>query len=230
MSIKEAIILAGGFGTRLRPIISDVPKPMAPIVDRPFLEILIERFSQKGIQHFVISTGYKSSIIETYFKDKYDDIKISFSYEKNPLGTGGGVKLAMRKIIGDAALVMNGDTFFDVDLAKLNEFIPIKYPVIFGRKVQDVSSYGHFILEGERVLHYKEKKGSGSGFINGGVYFLPKDMFDKFENGQKFSLERDVFVQLNQNNPGHVIVSDGFFIDIGLPETYRIAQHLLANN
>ena len=229
MSVKEAIILAGGFGTRLKPVVSDVPKPMAPIKNRPFLEILIECFSQKGIQHFVISTGYRSEIIETYFKDKYDHIKISFSKEKEPLGTGGGIKLAMRKIIGDTALVMNGDTLFDVDLGKLDKFMPLKHPVIFGRKVSDVSRYGHFILDGEHVLHYQEKTGSGSGLINGGVYFLPKDMFDQFEIGQNFSLEKNIFGQFNESNPAHVIVSNSFFIDIGLPRSYQLAQNILEN-
>lgn len=229
MSVKEAIILAGGFGTRLQSVVSDVPKPMAPIADKPFLEILIERFSQKGIQHFVISTGYKSSVIETYFKGRYSHIKISFSHEKEPLGTGGGIKLAMDKIVGDAALVMNGDTLFDVNLGKLNKFIPLKYPVIFVRKVQDVSLYGHFTIEGEHVLSYQEKTGIGEGFINGGVYFLPKDIFDLFETEQNFSLEKDIFTYLNQNNPAFVIASDGFFVDIGLPETYQMAKNMLVN-
>ena len=230
MSVKEAIILAGGSGTRLQSVVSDVPKPMALIGQTPFLEILIERFHQKGIEHFIISTGYKADIIRSHFANKYTDIKISFSHEKQPLGTGGGIKLAMQKVIGDDVIVMNGDTLFDVDLTTLNRFIPCKYPVIFGRQVDDVSSYGHFVLDGEILTQYKEKEGHGSGLINGGVYLLPKIAFDHFDEGRNFSIEKDYFMTLTNNNPARVILAYDFFIDIGLPETYELAQKILPDH
>ena len=208
MSVKEAIILAGGFGTRLQSVVSDVPKPMALIGQKPFLEILIERFHQKGIEHFIISTGYKSDIIRSYFTNMYSDIKVSFSHEEQPLGTGGGIKLAMQKAIGDDVLVMNGDTLFDVDLTALDRFIPCKYPVIFGRQVDDVSSYGHFILDGEILTQYKEKEGRGPGLINGGVYLLPKTAFDHIDDG--VPIEKDYFMKLNKDNAARVILAHIF--------------------
>lgn len=227
MQVTEAIILAGGKGTRLRSVISDVPKPMAKIQDVPFLEILIENFHAKGIRHFILSVGYMADTILEYFKDKYPSLDISFSLENKPLGTGGATRRAFEHVRGQFALVLNGDSLFDVQIEELNHFGSDDLPIIFGRHVNDVSRYGHFMYEGKEIHNYKEKEGCGPGYINGGVYVLGKDTLRSFPADQYFSIESDYFSKFSKKNSATLISSDDYFIDIGLPESYRKAQEEL---
>lgn len=224
MQVTEAIILAGGKGTRLRSVVSDAPKPMARIQDRPFLEILIENFYAKGIRHFVLSVGYMANIIVDHFKEKYPSLDISFSLEDEPLGTGGAIRRAFKKVKGEVALVLNGDSFFDVQLDELNDYDTVDLPIIFGRHVDDVSRYGQFLYEGNKILRYLEKKGHGPGYINGGLYVLGKDTLQSFHADHNFSIESDYFSKFSENNSATIIFSSGYFIDIGLPESYQRAQ------
>ncbi len=229
MIIKEAIILAGGKGTRLRSLVHDVPKPMALIRGKPFLEILIETFYVKGIDHFILSVGYLSDVIIEHFTSKYPNIRISFSVEEEALGTGGAIRLALEKLEGEHSLVLNGDSLFDVDLDELEQFRPFNAPVIFGRQVNDVGRYGQFIFKGNRIEQYLEKQGHGSGYINGGVYVLAKNSLHEFPLHKKFSIETDFFSQFSPLKPAHFIISDDYFIDIGIPESYQRAQEELKN-
>lgn len=224
MLVKEGIILAGGKGTRLRSVVADVPKPMADICGKPFLEILIDHFHAKGIKHFVLSVGYLSDIIVRHFEQKYPTIPISFSLEDEPLGTGGGIRLAFEHIIGEYALIINGDSLFDVDLNKLKSFTSTDLPIIYGRLVDDVSRYGHFLYENNKIYHYVEKQGHGPGYINGGIYALKRDTLSSFPLHQKFSIETEFFSQFSKENPATIILSEDYFIDIGLPESYQAAQ------
>jgi D-glycero-alpha-D-manno-heptose 1-phosphate guanylyltransferase len=117
--LNEAIILAGGFGTRLKEVISDIPKPMAPVNGKPFLAWILLYLKKYGIEKVTFSTGHLSEKIEEYFGSEYDGIKIVYAHEKTPMGTGGGIKLAVQKSQSHTLLVLNGDSFFDVDI---NEF------------------------------------------------------------------------------------------------------------
>lgn len=227
MQVKEAIILAGGRGTRLRSVVMDVPKPMADICGQPFLKILIEHFYTKGIEHFVLSVGYLSNIIVGYFENKYPTIHISFSLEDKPLGTGGAIRIAFEHIRGEHALIINGDSLFDVDLNKLEPFTYADLPIIYGRLVDDVSRYGHFLYENNKVHRYVEKQGHGSGYINGGIYVLRRDTLSSFPLNQKFSIETEFFSQFSKESPATIIFSEGYFIDIGIPESYQAAQEEL---
>ena len=223
--LTEAIILAGGKGTRLRSEVSDVPKPMAKIGDKPFLEILIESFYKKGIRRFVLSVGYMFEVITDHFFSKYDDIDLIFVLEPMPLGTGGAIKLALDYIQSDKALVLNGDTLFDVDLKQLISFLSDKRSsVIFTRDTDDISRYGVFIHEKGKILGYKEKGRTGRGCINGGIYLLRKNILDKFDYNKKFSFEEEFLTELDTSDDFHLIISDGYFIDIGVPEDYLRAQ------
>ena len=224
MFIKEAIILAGGKGTRLRSVIKNIPKPMATISGKPFLEILIELFENKGIEHFIISVGYLSDHIIDYFKQKKLNVKITFSVEKEPLGTGGAIRLAMNKIKGDYALILNGDSYFNVELNALNLMQDVKKPIIFCRYANDVSRYGKVIVNGNKIEKFAEKNSNGPGIINGGVYILPKKMFENYPLHTNFSIESELSKNLTKNNYARAIVSDGYFIDIGIPEDYKRAQ------
>jgi len=227
MRIKEAIILAGGKGTRLRSVVSDAPKPMARIQDRPFLEILIENFHDKGITHFILSVGYMADTIVEHFKEKYPNLDISFSVENKLLGTGGAIRRAFEQVKGQFALVLNGDSLFDVQIEELNLFNADDLPIIFGRHVDDVTRYGHFLYEGNKIHHYLEKQGYGPGYINGGVYVLGKDTLHSFPADQNFSIESDYFSKFSEKNSATIIFSSGYFIDIGLPESYQRAQEEL---
>lgn len=227
MQVAEAIILAGGKGTRLRSVVSDAPKPMAMIQDRPFLEILIENFYAQGITHFVISVGYMADIIVDHFKEKYPNLDVSFSMEDEPLGTGGAIRRAFEQVKGQFALVLNGDSLFDVQLEELEPYSAVDLPIIFGRHVDDVTRYGCFLYKGNKIHHYLEKQGHGPGYINGGVYVLGKDALHSFPADQNFSIESDYFSKFSSGNTATIIFSDGYFIDIGLPESYQLAQEEL---
>lgn len=227
MQVKEAIILAGGKGTRLRSVVSDVPKPMASICGKPFLEILVEHFHTKGIAHFILSVGYRSDDIIKHFDKKYPKLEISFSLENEPLGTGGAIRLAFEHVKGQHALVLNGDSLFDVNLNKLEPFASVDLPIIYGRHVDNVSRYGHLLYEDNKIHRYVEKQGQGAGYINGGVYILGKDTLLSFQLKQKFSIETDFFGQFSEENSATIVFSDGYFIDIGIPESYQKAQEEL---
>lgn len=227
MQVKEAVILAGGKGTRLRSVVPDLPKPMASICGKPFLDILIEHFHAKGIVHFVLSVGYMSDDIIRHFDKKYPKLEISFSVENAPLGTGGAIRLAFEHVKEQHALILNGDSLFDVDLKTLELFAAADFPIIFARHVDDVSRYGQLLHENNKIYRYIEKQGQGAGEINGGVYVLAKENLSSFALNQKFSIETDVFGQFSDKNRATIAFSDGYFIDIGIPESYQKAQEEL---
>ena len=117
--VKEAVILAGGFGTRLQSVVADVPKPMAPVNGKPFLQYILDYCIKQGIERVVLSTGYKHEVIFSFFGTQYNTITIQYAHEQEPLGTGGGIQFALQKCIDENVVVLNGDTFFDVDLQAL---------------------------------------------------------------------------------------------------------------
>lgn len=226
--ITEAIILAGGEGTRLRSEVHNIPKPMAPILGKPFLEILIELFHKKGIRHFVLSLGYKSEYIINHFSKRYKDIKISFSIEEKKLSTGGAIRLATTLLKTNHALILNGDSIFDIDIPKINlTSLNSKNLIIFGRDVEDASRYGVLLHRNGIVTHYGEKSQEGPGCINAGIYIISKYFLDEFELNTEFSIEKDFFSKITENDQVRLIIANNYFIDIGSPEDYRRAQREL---
>lgn len=226
--IKEAIILAGGLGTRLKGVVKEVPKSMALINGRPFLEYQLNYLESWGINRVILSVGYKSEIISNHFKDKYKSIEIEYSYEDEPLGTGGGIKKAFEKVKGQYAFVFNGDTFFDVDLQKLNKFRKKKNAdvLLVLRFVDDIKRYGAISYDAENIItDFSEKnKKSGEGYINGGIYLIDKNYFQKFDLPEKFSIEKDFFEKYHKSNNFYAFYSSSYFRDIGIPEDYYKAQ------
>ena len=179
--LKEAIILAGGFGTRLQSVVSDVPKPMAPINNVPFLNYMFDYLKFFKIEHVVLSTGYLSEKISEYYKNEFHGIKISYTKEETPLGTGGGIRLAMEKCTTKNVLVLNGDSFFDVNLQAyypLHAQYNSDYTLAL-RKVPNAARYGTIKLSDTSAIKaFKEKDGvEQDGLINGGVYILNRDLF-----------------------------------------------------
>ena len=225
----EAIVLAGGFGTRLRDVVSDVPKPMAPIGDKPFLNILLSRLAHKGFKHVILAIGYLAEKITSYFGDSFKDMDISYVVEDEPLGTGGAIRLAMTKAKGDYVFVLNGDTFLDADFGALDAlWTEHNQPIMVARHVADIARYGALIIRDSRLCGYLEKGQLGAGTINAGCYVIPVKALDMYEVGKTFSIESDYFEKIYNDLFIRVALTDGHFIDIGIPEDFKRAQSELA--
>ncbi len=227
--IKEAILLAGGFGTRLQKAVPDLPKPMAPVNGRPFIEYILDYYIQYNFNKFILSVGYKHEAFATHFANGYKGCEIIFAIEKEPLGTGGGIKKALDSVATPEVLVLNADTFFELDLIglylshkKTNADLTIAL-----RQMNDTGRYGSVeIDEDHRVTGFTEKcTTSKPGYINGGIYLLKKDIFNNLDLPDKFSMEKDFLeVYYNALKIGG-FPSKGYFLDIGIPEDYEKAQH-----
>ena len=196
--LKEAIILAGGFGTRLQAVVSDVPKPMAPINNEPFLNYVFDYLKHYHIEHVVLSTGYLADKISDCYKNEYRGIKISYTKEETPLGTGGGIRLAMTKCYTSDVLVLNGDSFFDVNITDhFNNHISKQADCSLAlRKVFNASRYGTILLGiGNAIETFKEKNNiEQTGLINGGVYILNRKLYlSKTNEAVPFSIEKDFY-------------------------------------
>jgi D-glycero-alpha-D-manno-heptose 1-phosphate guanylyltransferase len=226
----EAIVLAGGFGTRLRSVVSDVPKPMAPIAGRPFLEILLENLASKGIHRTVVSLGYLSNVISDHFGAEFCGMEVDYVVESSPLGTGGAIRLAMDACTQDAVFVFNGDTFLDVDLAEVQStWQTTGLPVVVAKYVPDTARYGGVEMTDGLLSRFIEKGRTGPGLINVGCYLLGRHQLDRFSVGDPFSIEVDFLTPEAAKSKVAVAVTDALFIDIGLPEEYALAQTLLGD-
>ncbi len=217
----QAIILAGGFGTRLQSVVSDVPKPMAPINGKPFLEYLLDELYCQGFNKVVLAVGYKKEIIKNHFGNNYKNIEIVYSVEDEPLGTGGCVKKAMELIDDDYVFVLNGDTMFKIDFNKMTRTNSLS---IACKKMSKFERYGNVIIDDSIIKSFEEKKYVDEGYINGGIYYLPKDFFKKYTLPMKFSMEKDVFEKYVDELEINAYISNDYFIDIGIPEDYNKAQ------
>ena len=217
----EAIILAGGFGTRLSTVVSDVPKPMAPIKGRPFLEYLLDDLNEKGINRIILAVGYKKEIIKSHFKEKYKNIDIVYSDEDIPLGTGGAIKKALTLTKDEDIFIINGDTFFDVDLKEMYQFQKKNSSklTLAIKEMEKFDRYGSLILEGDKIIKFEEKKYVNKGYINGGIYLINKELLKK-EEKESFSFEKDILENESLKIEKYGYKSKGYFVDIGIPEDY----------
>ena len=233
MKIKEAIILAGGLGTRLREAVPDLPKCMAPVAGKPFLYYVISYFARQGIERFILSLGYKHEIIEDYIASEFGNIDYTFSIEEHPLGTGGAIKLACRQASGKTVLVLNGDTLFRIDLNKL---IPFHHMcaadcTLSLKPMKKFERYGVVRLNNDySIQSFSEKNYYEDGLINGGIYALNVGKFQREDLPEIFSFERDYLEALYKQRRMYGVVQDEYFIDIGIPEDYEKAQIEFAND
>ena len=228
--LQTAIILAGGFGTRLQTVVSNLPKPMAPVNEEPFLNYQLNYLKHYGIKKVILSVGYLAEKIQAYYKSNFNGIEIEYVVETSPLGTGGGIRLGLESCKDEYALVLNGDSFFDVDLhdffkLHINETSEFSLAL---RKVNDSSRYGTIETDdNDRIISFKEKTNiTKEGRINGGVYILNKKLYlNTTPAGNNFSIEKDFFEK--QLNEFHIkgFEFNGYFIDIGIPEDYTQAQY-----
>lgn len=226
----EAIVLAGGFGTRLRQIVSDVPKPMAPVAGRPFLEILLGSLAQKGFSRAVLSLGFMAEKISGHFGARFEGLNLSYVVEGTPLGTGGAIRLAATACAEEHVFIFNGDTYLDLEVERLEQqWQANKHPIVVGRQVPDTTRYGRLVVDGKRITSFAEKGIAGSGLINAGCYVLATDALAQFPLHQPFSIETDYLVPEVRRATVEVFETEGVFIDIGIPEDYARAQTLLAD-
>ncbi len=225
--ISEAIILAGGLGTRLRSEVSDQPKCLAPVNDVPFLSYLIHYLLSMDIRHFVFSLGYKSEKIIDFLNKDFASLSYSLSLEDKPLGTGGAINLACRKVITKDVLVCNGDTLYKADVFSLAEFhAEMNSDCTLALKpMESFDRYGSVSINSSgRVTAFHEKNYCEAGLINGGMYMLNTESFMRQPFEKVFSFERDYLEKLvGQEGAIYGCIQDGFFIDIGIPEDYRRA-------
>lgn len=224
--IKQALILAGGIGSRLGDLTMQTPKPVLEVAGRPFLAYLIWNLKRQGITHVVLSVGYLADTLMQIVGngDEYG-LNITYSVETERLGTGGGVRLAQDHL-DDVFLILNGDTLFDFNYLDLSLHLSDDcLGAVALRRVGDVSRYGSVRLEGGKIRTFGEKTQRGAGIINGGVYLLRKMVLglDWFPDGPN-SIEYDLFPKLAESGRLAGFVYDGFFLDIGLPETLEAAQ------
>ncbi len=226
-----AFVLCGGLGTRLRPVLSDRPKSMALVAGVPFLQLLLESVRSQGVDQVILGTGYMAEQIEDFFRDGHDlAVRIRYSREHEPLGTGGALKLA-EPLLSDPMLVLNGDSHVEWSLAAACELFR-KHDaslVMVLQTVPDVSRYGSVTVAPDgRVNEFVEKgTRAGAGLINAGVYLLRKEIVSALPAGKAISLERDVFPGM-LGGKVYGVVSTGLFIDIGIPADLERAQALLA--
>jgi D-glycero-alpha-D-manno-heptose 1-phosphate guanylyltransferase len=226
----EAIVLAGGLGTRLASRLHGLPKPMAPVAGRPFLEILLNQLHRSGCTRVLLAVGHRHSVIQDHFGASFHGIEIDYAVESVPLGTGGAIRLALAHAREESVLVLNGDTFLDADYAAMLRFHASQGAAVTLALVHrdEVSRYGSVTIESRRVVGFEEKGSSGSGWISAGTYVLQRNLAWPSALPEKFSIERDFFVpEVAQLRPAAYIV-DGFFLDIGIPEDLDCAQSDLA--
>ena len=231
----EAMILAGGLGTRLASRLEGVPKAMAPIAGRPFLEILLLQLHRAGCTRVILSVGYLRQAIHDHFGAAFQGMRLDYSIENSPLGTGGAIRLALAQAAEPSVLVLNGDTFLDADYAAMLRFHAQENATATMAVVHrpDIARYGGVVIEQNHVVAYEEKRRAESGqprsgWINAGAYVLSKDLEWPSGLGEKFSIEKDFFVlEAARLRPAAYEVN-GYFLDIGIPEDFDRAQSELA--
>lgn len=226
----EAIVLAGGLGTRLRQVVADVPKPMAPVAGRPFLEILLASLARKGFSRAILSLGFMAEKISDHFGTRFAGLDLAYVIEDIPLGTGGAIRLALQECNQDHVFIFNGDTFLDLEVQSLEQqWQANAHSIVVGRRVPDTTRYGRLVIDDGRIISFAEKGIAGPGLINAGCYVLAKDALAKFPLNQAFSIETDYWVPEVENVTVEFFLTKGIFIDIGIPEDYARAQTMLAH-
>lgn len=228
----KALILAGGFGVRLKEVIHDRPKVMALINGRPFLEYVLEVLRKDGIKEVVISVGYLGDFIKNHFGDgKKFGVKIDYSEEKYPLGTAGAVRKAQR-FFKETFLVINGDTYLDTDLAQVLSFHESKKTgatIVLAKRKSTLES--GLVLKGRsgKIACFLEKpKKDREGLVNSGYYVFEPNVLKFIRKGKRSSLEKEIFPFLAKKGKLYGIDVEEDFIDVGTPETYQEAQKVLS--
>ncbi len=231
--LDTVIILAGGLGTRLKSVLPDTPKCLAPINNKPFIGLLINFLKKQGINKFIFSLGYKSEAVVEYLDNYFSDTNICYSIESQQLGTGGAIKLALSNVSKEEVLVINGDTFFNNDIKSFYNFHlqhGSKFTIAL-TKVENNNRFGSVVLNKDKqVIAFSEKNLNPSVLINAGQYILNKKAFQNYKTENIFSIELDFFQKntIEKKIVGYEFLSD--FIDIGIPDDLIRAQTFFNKN
>jgi D-glycero-alpha-D-manno-heptose 1-phosphate guanylyltransferase len=227
MAATEAILLAGGLGTRLRDAVPDLPKCMAPVNNQPFLYYVMQWLQQQGISRFIFSLGYKHQVIIDWLEKQYPQLDKVYAIEATPFGTGGAIQLASSKAITNNVVVVNGDTLFNIDIKSLYQFYQQQQAAcaLALKPMTNFSRYGTVTLnENGLISAFKEKQYCDTGLINGGVYLLNRQRFLSLGLPKQFSFEKDYLEAFTNKEKIAGLAMDSYFIDIGIPEDYNKAQ------
>ncbi|MBV9962551.1 MAG: nucleotidyltransferase family protein [Parafilimonas sp.] len=226
MQQSSIIILAGGLGTRLRSVVSDLPKCMAPVNGKPFLDYVINYFQQQCINNIIFSLGYKHEVIEEHISSHFSHLTFHFSIEEEPLGTGGAIKKACSLVNSKNVFVTNGDTLFKANTSALQNFHQQKKAdcTLALKPMKNFDRYGVIELnEDDSIKSFNEKKYYEQGLINGGLYMLNVESFLKESFPEKFSFETAYLEKYYNQHKMFGLIQDEYFIDIGIPEDYAKA-------
>jgi D-glycero-alpha-D-manno-heptose 1-phosphate guanylyltransferase len=227
----QAIVLAGGLGTRLRQTVPDLPKPMAPVAGRPFLAWVLDRLVRAGFDRIVLAVGYRAEIIRGHFGSDYLGVPLTYSIEDKPLGTGGAIGLAAQGVTESPVFVLNGDTFVEVDYGEMWSAHQRSGALMTLAvcRVPDAGRYGTVEIDNGRVRGFREKGIQGAGAINAGTYLLEREIIDMIAPAQVVSFEERVLVAKVAEIRPVAFEATGLFIDIGVPDDYTRAQRLFAS-
>ena len=223
----QAIILAGGFGTRLRTVVSDLPKCMAPVAGKPFLYYVIDHLQKQGVKKFIFSLGYMSETIQIFLQENYPILDYQLSIEEEPLGTGGAIYKACTMATEPTVLALNGDTLFSINVQQILELHNNKQSsfTICLKPMQQFDRYGLVKMDANNcITSFEEKKWNDEGLINGGVYAVDRTKFLAQPFAEKFSIEKDYLELLVGEGNFYGLIQDAYFIDIGIPEDFERAQ------
>lgn len=223
----EVIVLAGGLGTRLQGVIGEYPKCMAVVNGKPFLSYIFDYLGKQQVTRVILSLGYKHEVVTEWLKEQELPFVVDYVVEHHPLGTGGGIRLAMEEAVADNVFVINGDTMFTVKLNAQMEFHRFcrSHTTLALKKMQDFDRYGIVNTNMTRVItSFEEKQARKSGLINGGVYIINTRAFLAKQLPEKFSFEKEYLEAYCEEGHFYGYVADDYFIDIGLPEDYARAQ------
>ena len=224
--VNEAILLAGGLGTRLRSAVPELPKCMAPVNGKPFLAYVIRYLQQQGIRRFVFALGYKHNDFDAFLRSFFKEDQYAVSIEDEPLGTGGAIKLACDKVLSGNVLVTNGDTIFEADVPALADFHYRHQAActLALKPMRDFNRYGSVELGDDGMIRqFVEKQQLSEGLINGGIYALDVAKFRALDLPEKFSFEKDYLEKYTAAQTFYGLPQNGYFIDIGIPEDYEKA-------
>jgi D-glycero-alpha-D-manno-heptose 1-phosphate guanylyltransferase len=226
----QALVLAGGLGTRLRSVVGDVPKVLAPVAGRPFLEHVLADLDARGFRQVVLAVGFQGKRVVEHFGATFGRMRLEYSEEREPLGTGGAVRLGLEVARPGPCFVLNGDTWLDLDYAEmLKVHLSLEARVTMAvRAVTDVARYGALEIRDGRVVRFAEKGATGPGLINAGTYVLDRSLFAAQDLPPAFSLERDFLAPRIEALSPVAFATAGGFVDIGVPEDYARAQEMFA--
>jgi D-glycero-alpha-D-manno-heptose 1-phosphate guanylyltransferase len=226
----QAIVLVGGLGTRLRGVVDDVPKPMAPVLGRPFLALVLDQLVAAGFTTAIFAAGYRHEAIRDNFDESYRGLALRYSVEREPLGTGGAIRLACEQADAPDVFVLNGDTYLELDFhAMMDAHVHARSHLSMAIcHVSDVTRYGAIEVDDDIVHGFLEKGRSGPGWINAGAYVLGPDLRARLRPQGAFSFEHDLLAPEVRSIRPLPFRASGLFIDIGIPEDYARVQQIFS--